>query len=283
MTEANAGEFAEFGAAALDAFQGLFEETEHLDHRGNDAHAHELLGDLLIDLKHYAEQCGLEFNDILAQAHGYYLSEQNSPDVFAIGSSVQLDGPAAAEAILLGQPTRGSITGLLVPEHGPTEYYVHFLGSTTYRSIIAADLEPAPPFPDTPTAEGVIDSPLRAEEILIETITRIGIADVRGVSPQPDDFKDHHALLNALAAWNGMDERSVTDWLLPHIAPRLPSAAQDQPEIVASSHPLSPGQLAAQAFPVPLARGISYQEPYEQGAQSNRPADTLTHRSSCGH
>ncbi len=99
----------------MDAFQALFEETEHLDHRGNNTHARELLGDLLIDLMHYADHRSLEFNDILAQANGYYLSEQNNPDVFAIGTTVQLNGPAADEAILLGAPTRGTVTGLLVP------------------------------------------------------------------------------------------------------------------------------------------------------------------------
>lgn len=254
MAEAGAAEFAEFGAAALDSFQALFEETEHLDHRTNDAHARELLGDLLIDLMHYAEHRGLEFNDILAQANGYYLSEHNSPDVLAIGSTVQLDGPAADEAILLGQPTRGSVTGLLVPHDGPTEYYVHFLGETANRSIIAADLEPAPPFPATSTSQGVIDNPLRAEETMVETMTRLGRSDLDGTTPRPDDLKDHHALLQALTSWNGMDERSITHLLLAKVEPHLTDPQPKPPTA-------GPAQLAAEAFPKPLRQGLYGKQP----------------------
>jgi hypothetical protein len=263
MAEAGAAEFAEFGAAALDAFQALFEETEHLDHRSNNTHARELLGDLLIDLMHYADHRGLEFNDILAQANGYYLSEQNNPDVFAIGSTVQLDGPAADEAILLGAPTRGTVTGLLVPHDGPTEYDVRFLGETSSRTIIAADLEPAPPFPSTSTRQGVINNPLSAEEILVETTVRIGRADLHGTQPRQDDLSDHHALLNALVAWNGMDRREVTDLLLAKVEPRLTT-----PPLSAGTG-LSPAQLAAQDFPVPLAQGLNTHLP---AAQVSRPA-----------
>ncbi len=261
MAEADAAQFAEFGAAALDSFQALFQETEHLDHRYNDAHAHELLGDLLIDLMHYADHRGLEFNDILAQASGYHLSERNDPDVLAIGAAVQLDGPAADEAVLLGRPTRGSITGLLVPLDGPTEYYVRFLGETSSRPVLAADLEPAPPFPATSTTQGVIRNPLRAEETLIETMTRIGRADLAGVQPQQGDLDDHHALLDALVTWNGMDKRDVTDLLLAKAEPRL-TASSPRPS---SGAPLDPaGELAAHDFPIPLSLGLAEPQPASQ-------------------
>ncbi|GAA4238114.1 hypothetical protein GCM10022254_52720 [Actinomadura meridiana] len=267
MAEAGTEEFAEFGAAALDSFQSLFEETEHLDHRNNDTDACELLGDLLIDLMHYAERRGLEFNDVLAQAHGYYLSEQNSPDVFAIGSAVQLEGLAADEAFLLGQPTRGIVTGLLVPYEGPTEYHVRFLGETGSRRIIAADLEPAPPFPAASTAQGVINDPLHAEETLTETMTRIGRADISGVRPQQDDLNDHRALLEALVTWNGMETHNVTDLLLAKVEPRL--AGPHRPGAVADQ-PLSPAQIAAQDFPMPLDQGLTAHHPDSQPAA--RPA-----------
>ncbi|MEU8804044.1 hypothetical protein [Spirillospora sp. NPDC048819] len=276
MAEAGAAEFAEFGAAALDSFQALFEETEHLDHRSNGAHARELLGDLLIDLMHYAEHRGLEFNDILAQANGYYLSERNSPDVFAIGSTVQLDGPAADEAILLGQPTRGTVTGLLVPHDGPTEYDVQFLGETTSRTIIGADLEPASPFPATSTTQGVINDPLRAEETLVAAMGRIGDADLSGLRPRQDDLDDHHILLDALVAWNGMDKRSVTDLLLAKIEPRL---AATPPKTPVTDTPLSPAQLAAQDFPIPLAQGLAGHHPTPAPPpRPAAPADTRNHR-----
>ncbi|MEU5993335.1 hypothetical protein ABZ806_30565 [Spirillospora sp. NPDC047418] len=272
MTEARTAEFAEFGAAALDAFQALFEETEHLDHRGNNTHARELLGDLLIDLMHYADHRGLEFNDILAQANGYYLSEHNSPDVLAIGTTVQLDGPAADEAILLGAPTRGTVTGLLVPHDGPTQYDVHFLGQTSSRTIIAADLKPAPPFPSTPTSQGVISNPLRAEETLVETMARIGRADLNGVQPAQEDLNDHHALLDALTAWNVIDEREVTDLLLAKVEPRLTTPP------ASAGTALSPAQLAARDFPIPLAQGLADHQPAAHQRPATSPAPPHRHR-----
>ncbi|WUH97670.1 hypothetical protein OHR68_29685 [Spirillospora sp. NBC_00431] len=267
MAEAGTEEFAEFGAAALDSFQTLFEETNHLDHRNNDAHARELLGDLLIDLMHYSERRGLEFNDIFAQAHGYYLSEQNSPDVFAIGSAVQFHGPAADEAILLGQPTRGTVTGLLVPHDGPTEYEVQFIGETSSHTIIAADLESAPPFPTTPTTQGVINDALRAEETLVETMIRVAQADIDGLQQRQDDLNDRQALLDALVAWNGMDKYSVSDLLLAKVEPRL-SAPEPLPP--APSQPLSPAQIAAQDFPVPLDKGLTSH--HADSRSTSRPA-----------
>ncbi|GAA1801508.1 hypothetical protein [Actinomadura chokoriensis] len=258
MAEAGAAEFAEFGAAALDAFQALFEETQHLDHRGNNTHASELLGDLLIDLMHYADHRGLEFNDILAQANGYYLIEHNSPDVFAIGTTVQLNGPAADEAILLGAPTRGTVTGVLVPHDGPIEYDIRFLGETSNHTIIAADLEPAPPFPAASTSQGIIGNPLRAEELLVESMARIGRADLSGVQPTQEELSDHHVLLDALVAWNGMDKREVTDLLLAKVEPRLTTPPSS------TGTALSPAQLAARDFPLPLTEGLSEPRPAAQ-------------------
>ncbi|QKG20094.1 hypothetical protein [Actinomadura verrucosospora] len=260
MTEAGAEEFAEFGAAALDAFQALFEQTEHLDHRTNSQDARELLSELLVDLMHYAERRGLEFNDIVAQAQAYYEIERGNPNGFAIGSSVQLEGPAAHEAVLLGQPTRGSITGVYVSPQNQTEYYVHFLGQTTNQAVLPADLEPAPPFPATSTNQGVVHDPLKAEQLLVETATRIALADVHGRQPAPDDLHDHRTLVDALTTWNDMHERNVTDLLLSRVAEHLGTAEADTTTKAPSPVPtarLTPGQLAAQAFPVPLADGIT--------------------------
>ncbi|MFA1538028.1 hypothetical protein [Actinomadura monticuli] len=270
MAEAGAEEFAEFGAAALDSFQALFEETEHLDHRSNTTHARELLGDLLIDLMHYAHHRGLEFNDILAQANGHYLSEHNSPDVLAIGSTVQLDGPAADEAVLLGHPTRGCVTGLLVPFDGPTEYHVRLLGENISRSIIAADLQPAPPFPNTHTSQGVVTNPLQAEEILLDAMTRIGHADINGIQPQQTDLDDHQVLLDALVSWNGIDERNVTDLLLARVEPRLSTSS---PDAASSGAAPSPAQLAARDFPIPLDQGLTEHQP----ALNAPPARSTAH------
>ncbi|SNS76000.1 hypothetical protein [Actinomadura mexicana] len=258
MAEAGAEEFAEFGAAALDSFQALFEETEHLDHRSNDVHARELLGDLLIDLMHYAQRRGLEFNDVLAQANGHYLSERNSSDVYAIGSVVQLEGPAADEAALLGRPTRGGVTGIYVPHDGPTEYYVRFLGEPGSHSILATELAEASTFPDTSTTKGIISDPFLAEDALVEVMTRIGRADLHGIPPNQDDLNDRHALLEALVAWNGMDTRDVTDLLLAQVEQRLTTS---QAEIPVTDKALSPGRLAAQDFPIPLEQGLTEHRP----------------------
>ncbi|GAA0284467.1 hypothetical protein GCM10009527_095690 [Actinomadura nitritigenes] len=276
MTEAGAEEFAEFGAAALDAFQALFEQTEHLDHRTNDKDARELISDLLVDLMHYAERRGIEFNDIAAQAQAYYDTERDNPNAFAIGSAVQLEGPAAHEVILLGQPTRGTVTGVLVSQQGQTEYYVHFLGQTQNQSVLAADLEPAPPFPTTPTSQGVVHDPLKAEQLLVNSATRIAMADVHSRAPDQDDLRDQQTLLAALTTWNDMHERNVTDLLLSRVAEHLDAAELDDttkpppPAPTAESTArLTPAQLAAQAFPVPLADSI---------ASTQKPATTRASR-----
>ncbi|MFF0521529.1 hypothetical protein ACFYTC_22705 [Actinomadura nitritigenes] len=264
MTEAGAEEFAEYGAAALDAFQALFEQTEHLDHRTNARDARELISDLLIDLMHYAERRGIEYNDIAAQAQAYYDIERGNPDAFAIGSTVQLEGPAAHEAVLLGQPTRGTVTGVYVTPQNQTEYYVHFLGQTTNQPVLPADLEPAPPFPTTTTNQSIVRDALKAEQLLVDTATRIALADVHNQPPSRDDLHDHRALLDALTTWNNMPERNVTDLLLSKVADHLtttePGNATTAPPAAAARKPtahLSPAQLAAQAFPVALADGIT--------------------------
>jgi hypothetical protein len=274
MTEAGTEEFAEFGAAALDSFQALFEQTEHLDHRANDQDARELISDLLVDLMHYAERRGIEFNDIAAEAQAYYDTERDNPNAFAIGSMVQLEGPAADEAVLLGQPTRGSVAGILVSEQGQTEYYVRFLGHNENRAVLAADLEPAPPFPETPTAKGVVNDPLKAEQLLVETAARIALADADR-QPTQDDLRDHRTLLDALTSWNDMDERNVTDLLLSKVADHMgatkPNGLPDAP-VRPPSIDLTPAQLAAQGFPVPLAKGItdSHQPPAHPSSPPQR-------------
>ncbi|GAA2170174.1 hypothetical protein [Actinomadura napierensis] len=251
MTEAGAEEFAAFGAAALDAFQALFEQTEDLDHRTNDEDARELISDLLIDLMHYSERRGIEFNDIAAQAQAYYDTERDNPNAFAIGSTVQLQGPAADEAILLGQPTHGSVTGVFVSHQGQTEYYVHFLGRNKNQAVLTADLEPAPPFPTMTTTKGVVNDPLKAEQLLVEAATRIALADVHGRQPTWDDLRDHRILLDSLTSWNGMDERNVTDLLLSKVADHLDATEPGNLPAPASRQPstdLTPAQLATQAF-----------------------------------
>ncbi|MGI5325071.1 hypothetical protein [Actinomadura nitritigenes] len=275
MTEAGAEEFAEFGAAALDAFQSLFEQTDQLDHRTNDEHARELISDLLIDLMHYAERRGLEFNDIAGKAQAHYELEQDNSNAFAIGSTVQLEGPAAHEAVLLGQPTRGSVTGVYVSQQNQTEYYVRFLGQPKNQPVLAADLEPAPPFPATSTTKGVVSDPLKAEQFLVETATRIALADVHGRQPSPDDLRDHRSLLDAVTAWNGMHERNVTDLLLGKVAEHL-NAAEPDGITEKAAVPLTPAQLAAQAFPVPLADGIAGQrDPAVTRTSRSRPTPPI--------
>ncbi|MEU9019363.1 hypothetical protein [Actinomadura sp. NPDC048394] len=274
MTEAGTEEFAEFGAAALDAFQALFEQTEHLDHRTNDEDARELISDLLVDLMHYAEHRGIEFNDLVAEAQAYYDTERDNPNAFAIGSTIQLEGPAAHEAILLGQPTRGSVTGVLVSHQGQTEYYVRFLGHNENQAVLAANLKPAPPFPATPTTQGVVHDPLKAEQLLVDAATRIAMADIHSRQPSQDDLRDHRTLLAALTTWNNMHERNVTDLLLSRVTEHLNAAELDdttkQPAPAAESTArLTPAQLAAQAFPLPLADSI---------ASDQKPATTRASR-----
>ncbi|OLT31879.1 hypothetical protein BJF79_08780 [Actinomadura sp. CNU-125] len=264
MADAGPEEYAEFAATILDTFQELFEETGHLQHRTNDAHAHELISDLLVDLMHYADRRGLDFDDILGDSQAYFLTEQQQANVFAIGTAVQLEGPTAKEAILLGRPTRGAVTGMFVPDHGIPEYHVHFIGDRSSESVVAADLEPAPPFPPTTTTAGVIDFPLRAERALLDATTRIALADVQNVRPSTDDVRDHRALLASFASWTGMEPRSITDLLLSRISERLPAPEPQRPR-----DDLSPGRLAAQGFPTPITQRLKegVRGPSEAGAK----------------
>lgn len=283
MPDAGVEEFAEFGAEALDAYQALFEETAHLDHRTDDHHACELIGDLLLDLMHYAERRGLEFDDVLAQAEADYLLERPDARVFPIGTAVELDGPAAHEAILLGLPTRASVTGVLVPLTGPTQYYVRFLGETTNRPVIAADLRPAPPFPATPTTAGVITDPLRAEDHLIRTLTRIDAAHTRGDQPPAGLRADRDSLLDALTTWNNMDERSIIDLLASKIAKQLAADEELQPTQGATlpCGPTTPGQLANQGFPKPLTQRLSGRP--STGRSATAPRTARASKNSRGH
>ncbi|WP_285497583.1 hypothetical protein [Actinomadura sp. NBRC 104425] len=281
-------EFAEYGAETLDAYQDLFEETAHRDHRTDDEHARELIGDLLVDLMHYTERRGLDFDDILARAEADYLLEHPDAKVFPIGTAVELDGPLADEAIILGLPTRASVTGVLVPLTGPTQYYVHFLGETANRPVIAADLRPAPPFPATPTTAGVITDPLQAEDHFIRTLTRIDAAHPRGDQPTADLRADRDSLLNALTTWNNMDERNVIDLLAAKIAKQLSAGEERQPAqgvklsageerqpaqgVKLSGEPTTPGRLANQGFPEPLTQQLAGRPSAGRSATAPHPA-----------
>ncbi|MEV5831912.1 hypothetical protein AB0L25_40805 [Spirillospora sp. NPDC052242] len=266
---ANAGpeEFAEFAATILDTFQQLFEETGHLDHRTSDAHARDLLGDLLVDLMHYAERRGLDFGDILGESQGYFHTEKRQANAFTIGAPVQLEGPAAQEAVLLGRPTRGAVTGMLNPDDGVPEYYVHFIGDKNSERVIAADLEPAPPFPTTSTSKGVINTPLHAEGLLLEAATRTALADVHGLHPNADDLRDHRALLDSFVSWTGMDRLGVTDLVLSRVSERLPVPDHGR---LHGDEP-SPGRLAAQGFPTPIAQRLG-DNPSESPGSGSKPA-----------
>ncbi|WP_131738847.1 hypothetical protein [Actinomadura roseirufa] len=252
MTDSDTDDFAEFGATILDSFQALFEQSTAWNHRRNDHQARELLADLLTDLMHYTDQRGLSFDDVLDGARSSFFSEQAQARALAIGSLVQLEGPAAHEAELLGHPTRGCVTGLLIPDSGPIEYYVHFMGDSKNQRILDTDLEPAPPFPLTSTSRGIIDNPLRAEEVIIQTVRQIERAKARGAHPQPEDVRDHQALLRALTGWSRMDPRTATDL----IKARSTSTTRRPEEPSAPNTPPQAGPLAAQGFPVSLEQGL---------------------------
>jgi hypothetical protein len=258
MTE----DFAEYAASALDSFQNLFEQNAHRDHRTDDLFAGELIGDLLTDLMHYADRRGLDFGRIAKAAHDDFLREQPEAPALTIGSAVRLTGTAAQEAALADQPLRGSITGLVITDQGATDFYVRRLGDPRSRRFGEDDLAPAEPFPSVPTRDGIVDHPLKAEKLLIDTALQTALSGTE----QPFDLHDHQALLTALATWNGLDEQSTRDLLLAEVEQEIDRAPEPDAEV------RNPGALAAQGFP--SAMGVPHRAP-----APSRAATHASHRS----
>ncbi|MFD0854766.1 hypothetical protein ACFQ07_21180, partial [Actinomadura adrarensis] len=251
MTE----DFAEYGAAILDSFQNLFEHHEQPDHRTDDATAESLLGDLLTDLLHYANHRGLDFHQILRAAQHDFLQELPQPPELTLGTPVRLTGTAAQHAVHLGQPVYGAITGLVVPHQGPTEYYIRRLGDSASRQFTAQDLEPAPPFPAVPTRKGIIDHPLRAEDLLVDAAVRDATSDTTSWPGESAfDLPEHRALIRALASWNGLDDHATRQLLLNQVEHRINAGSSTpRPTITTvGAEPHDAAQLASQAFPPPL-------------------------------
>jgi hypothetical protein len=255
MTE----DFAEYGAAALDSFQNLYQHQEQRDHRTDDGFAEALIGDLLTDLMHYTNHRGLDFHQILRTAQHDFLQGLPEPPALTLGTPVRLTGTAAQHAVHLGEPVYGAITGLVVPQQGPTEYYVRRLGDSASRQFTAQDLEPAPPFPAVPTRKGIIDHPLRAEDLLVDAAARDASGNT--VSPSNEsafDLPEHRALLKALASWNGLDDHATRQLLLTKVEHKLNeinATARSSPAQQPTIEPI-PGarlhdaaQLAGQALP----------------------------------
>ncbi|MEU5885188.1 hypothetical protein [Spirillospora sp. NPDC047279] len=245
-------DFAEYAARALDGYQDQFVSKAGLDHRTNEQYATELLADLLGDLMHYAQDRGVDFESALDIARQDFAAEQATETKFLITSPVRLVGRAAQEATRAGLPTCGMVTGILLPEKGPTDYYVRGLGDSRSHRFIGDDLTPGAPFTPIPTYQGIVEDPLAAEVALINATARVGAADNREMPPRLEDIEDHHVLLSALATWNAMDQEQVSKLIYPKVSARLHEleSALDpwRHASPGNDHP-TPAQLAAQDFP----------------------------------
>ncbi|MFI0351008.1 hypothetical protein [Actinomadura sp. 9N407] len=277
MTDATT-EFAEYGATALDSYQNLFEHAGRRDHRADDRHASELVGDLLADLMHYTDHRGLDFDEIVRTARNDFLRELSPEPPPTLGTLVRIKGPLAEEAHILGQPTLGAVTGLVVPHRGNTEYYVRRMGELGSQQYTGDDLEPAPPFPSVPTSTGIVDNPLRAEELLVDATVRSSLTTAATETSRPDDVREHRALLTALASWNGLDEQAAKDLLLAKVADKLKVAEGSPGQLTpipprqpaTNEEPANPARLAAQAFPPALEQDVTPAEPSRPAASNSR-------------
>ncbi|RAY14986.1 hypothetical protein DPM19_09555 [Actinomadura craniellae] len=83
---------AEFAAKALDAFQEHAQPGPAPDHRKDAEHAAGLVGDLLIDLMHYADRRGLDFDETLLAARLFYADETATAQDTAVQHARALAG-----------------------------------------------------------------------------------------------------------------------------------------------------------------------------------------------
>ncbi len=237
-------QYAEFGAFILDAYQAGVMSEPAPDHRTDPTYGTDLLGDLLGDLMHYADQYKVDFETAAVEASSRYLAQRSDEAPYRPGTLVQLTQDAADDPILAGLPRRGVITGLRMIPGKPTAFAMRSPGEPEGHWYSATDLEPAPAFRPIPTNNGIIDTPLQAEQALVETVARIGLADLHQQPADHHDIEDHHALLIGLEAWSGTWAEQLTDKLGPRFEEALQALEYQQP-----SHTVHPAHLADRDFP----------------------------------
>lgn len=223
---------------ALDAYQ-RHALNEHLPSPPDRRHADALIGALVGDLKHYADACGLDFAEILANARAAYTAELSDQTRYAIGDEVRL----------ITHPQRcGTITNITV-QNGEQLHHVHVAGVPYTHAELAADIEPANPFPLVPTSLGVITTARQAEATLVEFAIRARHETGAGSDPTAKAACDR--LITALTWWSGTTHHELAKEISPRIAQQIIESRTA--EVMADE---SPVRLARQGFPYDLRDGI---------------------------
>lgn len=288
MTDMANAEFGEYAACVLDTYQDILRDRANFDlgadHRQHDEHAHRLLSSLITDLVHYADQRGIDFLKVLADANLSYLLDRVDTAEYARGSAVQLTRDAINQPDLAGLPRRGVVINIRVDQGQPTSYDVRSPGEQEPRQIKAEHLEAAPVFRPVTTYRGVHESVLDAEKALISTVARItvariGISDSFGRTPSGSDIADQQSLLAALSDWTGIEMEELNAKLNPAYIAEMQRLKQEIDANARAGHTLpdllepTPPQLAYGAFPdLPLGNQSTDTTPNDDRGQngSNR-------------
>lgn len=264
LTSAN---YAEAAAFALDAYHVGAAPHIGEDHRTDPRQAEELLGSLLHDLFHYADRYGADFQRVSREAMLDYLNERLDETPFRTGTLVQVTTEAADDPTLSALPRRGVITDIHLAPGRQARYDVRSPGEPVAYQFASGDLEPGPPFRPIPTRDGIVDTPLDAEQALIQAVARLGLTDRLQRPPQPCNLHDKKALLTALSSWAGVTEERLIDLLGPRFDEEL-----QRLERSAAQHPAA---LAAADYPIDPTDGLS--SPGPEGPSPNRPGGSPRH------
>lgn len=244
-------DYAESAARALDAYQDRIGPINGHDHRTDPDAAQHLLAALISDLIHYADQRGLNFEEAAIGAQLVFINEKTDASAYRIGSLVQLTQQATESLDVAPPPgSRGVVTNLEFPPGEPPGYAVRTPGSTSEYWFTAEELQPAPGFRPVPTHAGIVDAPMQAENALIATLSRIALADTRGVAPDRADVEDNLTLLAALSQWAAIPPEQLASGILDRAQQRL-LGLRDH---LADPNPF---ELAGEDFPYGPSSGIT--------------------------
>ncbi|MFC5187201.1 hypothetical protein [Actinomadura harenae] len=217
-----------------------------------DQHLRQLPGEgqvsgVLTDLMHYCSLQGLQFDRAMDSARWTFASERADEGRFAHGACVELVGKAADQAQQTAMPTRGMVTGI-ADANGRLVYHVRCPGDRTAHPYLGEELRLTPQrFGPVETTEGLVRSPLDAEQAVLGTCVQLLHAEKQGQPPHPDDVRNLDALFDALVDWTGLPSARLNALLAPQVASAYRTSAspgtalgRDHPAQVAAADRATP-------------------------------------------
>ncbi|MEV4251681.1 hypothetical protein AB0J52_00785 [Spirillospora sp. NPDC049652] len=174
------------------------------------------VSDVLTDLMHYCSLQGLKFDHALETARLTFASERAEEGRFARGACVELVGKAAEQAEQTAMSARGVVTGIS-DEDGHLVYHVRCPGDRTAHPYLGTELRLSPRFGPVETTEGLVHSPLDAEQGVLGTCVQLLQAQKQGQPSHPDDLRNLNALFDALVNWTGLSGSRLNALLAPKV------------------------------------------------------------------